>query len=99
MNINAEPFTPSPKTILSPVAKSFVPQSVIDENELFDKLERKFVAENRFIFDYVDEPEFILKCKNTEFEQVSGPRFELKTFKMSLTTIKDVSSWADIVSA
>jgi hypothetical protein len=101
MNVNAEPFTPSKssKTVLSPLAKEFMPQYQIEENEFFDKLERKFVAENRFIFDYVDEPEFVLKCKNTEFEQVRGPRFEFKKFKMSLSTIKDIKSWADVVSS
>lgn len=101
-NLKAKPFTPKEKVVMSPLAKEFVPKYVIDENELFDKLERKFVSDNRFIFDYRDEPEFMLKCEHKEFEKVSGPRFEFKQFKMSLSSIEEelkVKTWAEIVSS
>jgi hypothetical protein len=101
-NLEAKPFIPTQKVELSSLAKPFFPQSFIDENEFFDKLERKFVAENRFIFDYVDEPEFMLKYEHKEFEKVRGHRIEFKNqFKVTLPLIVEepkIKSWAEIVS-
>lgn len=102
-NLEAEPFTPKENVVLSPLAKPFVPRFIIDENEFFDKLERKFVAENRFIFDYQDEPEFVLKCEHKDFEKVRGHRIEFKKyFKMTLPLVVEepkIKSWAEIVSS
>lgn len=84
---------------MNPMASEFTPQSVINENEMFDKLERKFVAENRFIFDADEDIDMILKTCNTPFEQVRGPRYILKKkFKQQFAKIDEEKSWAKIVS-
>ena len=99
LNIDAKPFVPKP-SMLSPKAKEFIPDSVKQENEFFDMLERKFISENKFIFNAEEEPKMILKCKNTPFQKVSGARISIKKFEGSLDEIKEVKEvklWSDVI--
>lgn len=77
-------------------AKPFVPKE--EEMEWFDMKMSEFKKFNKFIFE--DEPElkFILSLENTPFENVRGERFKEKPkFNPTLSPLKEVKSWADVV--
>ena len=79
-------------------AKPFIPQEVLDEIKWYESKVEEFKKFNKFIFE--DEPElkFILSLENTQFENVQGERFKQKPkFKPTLSPLKEVKSWADIV--
>lgn len=79
-------------------AKPFIPQEVLEEMKWYDSKIEEFKKFNKFIFE--DEPElkFILSLENTPFENVRGERFKEKPkFEPTLSPLKEVKSWADIV--
>lgn len=93
------PMSPrSPVMNLNIHAKPFIPQDVLDEIKWYESKMNEFKTFNKFIFE--DEPElkFILSLANTPFENVKGERFKEKPkFKPTLSPLKDVKTWADIV--
>lgn len=81
-------------------AKPFIPEHVQNEMMWYDTKIREFKRMNKFIFDEEDDLKFILSLKNTPFEKVRGERLNIKTklnFKPTLTPLKEVVTWADIV--
>jgi len=83
-------------------AKEFVPLNVIEENELFDKLEEEFVKNNEWLFDYrfketekvknVDLGKYYYGIKDDSKKEFSKVKFELK-----LETIEEEITYADIL--
>lgn len=94
------PMSPrSPSSIKFNIhAKPFIPKEVLEEMEWFETKMSEFKKSNKFIFE--DEPDlkFILSLENTPFENVEGERFKEKPkFQPTLSPLKEVKSWADIV--
>ena len=80
-------------------AKPFLPQEVLDEMKWYDMKIKEFEQVNKFIFEDNDDLKFVLSLKNTPFENVKGERFKEKPkFKPSLSPLKEVKSWSDIVN-
>jgi hypothetical protein len=79
-------------------AKPFIPQEVLDEMKWFETKVEEFKKFNKFIFEEEEDLKFILSLENTPFENVQGERFKQKPkFKPTLSPLKDVKSWADVV--
>lgn len=99
------PMSPrSPSSIkLNLHAKPFVPQEVLDEMKWFETKMSEFKKFNSFIFEDNDDLKFILSLENTPFENVQGERFKEKPkFKAVLSPlkeVKEVKSWADVVTS
>ena len=97
------PMSPmSPVSPMSPMnihAKPFIPKFVIEEEKMFDELEREFVRQNAFIFECAENLKTILSWNNTPYEDVKGERFRIKKkFVPTLSPLKEVNTWAQIVS-
>jgi hypothetical protein len=83
-------------------AKEFFPLEVIEENELFDKLEEEFVKNNEWLFDYkfketekvknIDLGKYYYGIKDDSKKDLPKVKFELK-----LETIKEEITYADIL--
>lgn len=83
-------------------AKEFVPLNVIEENEMFDKLEEEFVKNNDWLLNYefketekvknVDLGKYYYGIKDDSKKELSKVKFELK-----LETIEEEITYADIL--
>lgn len=93
------PMSPRSPMMFNIHAKPFVPQEVLEEMEWYELKIKEFKEANKFIFEDNDDLKFVLSLENTPFENVQGERFKEKPkFKPSLSPLKEVKSWSDIVS-